>query len=340
MPLFGSAVSTVAVAAGPVTAGDLGRRDTHLDAGEGFTSARGGFTVAVRSTSPSGGAVLDVSLTGGAPTGTAPIADPTARTRPVPQVSGYDYSVGEPAILGSVPDTAGASYDKACTGGYAIAGDSGFFLTTAHACRTGISADGSIRGDAGYHGDIYYSNPRDPLSLMLMCPGNNAHRDVINPITGARPGSGLVTGSIRSVDQPAGYVMAEMGIYTGWTEGKVVGTARGPNGSSPSCTTARLPRATSAAPSGAPRTATSEPWEPSSTSVARAAPATALSRDPLPVRRLPALVRHTAGPSDLRQLRAQHARLRKHRHVRLRRPHHRQGRRLASLSALRSPMPE
>ena len=34
MPLFGSAVSTAVVAAGPVKAGDLTRRDTHLDAGE------------------------------------------------------------------------------------------------------------------------------------------------------------------------------------------------------------------------------------------------------------------------------------------------------------------
>jgi hypothetical protein len=167
------------------------------------------------------------------------VAPASAEIRPVPQASGYDYSVGEPAILGSVAGTAGAYYDKACTGGYAIAGDSGFFLTTAQNCRVGISADGSIRGDAGYHGDIFYSNPRDPLSLITMRSGNDAHQDVVDPITGARPGSGLVIGWTRSVDQPAGYVIGKMGIDTGWTEGKVVGTAPGPNGTSLLCTTAR-----------------------------------------------------------------------------------------------------
>jgi hypothetical protein len=82
MPLFGSAVSTAVVAAGPVKAGDLTRRDTHLDAGESFTSTGGGFTVAVRSTSPSGGAVLDVSLAGSSSTGTAPVGDTTAKPAP------------------------------------------------------------------------------------------------------------------------------------------------------------------------------------------------------------------------------------------------------------------
>ncbi|MBD8611184.1 Ig-like domain repeat protein [Frigoribacterium sp. CFBP 13729] len=84
MPLFGSSVSTAVVAAGPVKAGDLTRRDTHLDAGESFTSTGGGFTVTVRSTStsPSGGAVLDVSLAGGTPTGTAPVGDTAGRPAP------------------------------------------------------------------------------------------------------------------------------------------------------------------------------------------------------------------------------------------------------------------
>ena len=93
MPLTGSAVSTVVVAAGPVRAGDMTRRDAHLDAGESFTSTGGGFTVAVRSTSPSGGAVLDVSLAGGggsgpglaAPAGgQAPVAKPAPVTPVTP----------------------------------------------------------------------------------------------------------------------------------------------------------------------------------------------------------------------------------------------------------------
>jgi hypothetical protein len=86
IPLSGTAVSTVAVAAGPVGAGDLTRRDTHLDAGESFTSTGGGFTVAVRSASPSAGAVLDVTLAGGTSTGTAPVGD-TAQGPAPKQVS-------------------------------------------------------------------------------------------------------------------------------------------------------------------------------------------------------------------------------------------------------------
>jgi hypothetical protein len=162
-----------------------------------------------------------------------------AEIRPVRQASGYDYSAGEPAILGSIAGTAGAYYDKACTGGYAVAGDSGFFLTTATACQYMIASDRSVRGDAGYHGDIYYSNPRDALSLIQMRPGNDAHQDVVDPVTGARPGSGLVIGWTRSVDQPAGYVIGKMGIDTGWTEGRVLGTAAGPNGTTLLCTDAR-----------------------------------------------------------------------------------------------------
>ena len=193
-------------------------------------------TSPLRRTSWTAGAVLSAAVALAAVGSAAPAS---AEVRPVPQAVGYDYSAGEPAILDSVGGTAGAYYDKACTGGYAVAGDSGFFLTTAQTCRTGISADGSVRGDAGYHGDIYYSNPSDPLSLIKMRPGNDAHQDVVDPITGARPGSGLVVGWTRSVDQPAGYVIGKMGIDTGWTEGRVLGTAAGPNGTTLLCTDAR-----------------------------------------------------------------------------------------------------
>lgn len=65
LTLAGSTVSTVALAVGLDAGRDPSRRDTHLDAGESFTSANGGFTVSVRSMTPSGGAVLDVSLAGG-----------------------------------------------------------------------------------------------------------------------------------------------------------------------------------------------------------------------------------------------------------------------------------
>jgi hypothetical protein len=169
----------------------------------------------------------------------APNAIPaSAEIRPVPEASGYDYSAGEPAIWGSVGGTAGAYFDKACTGGYAIAGDSGFFLTTAAACGFMIAADGSIRGDAGYHADVFARRDADPTVLLRMRPGNDAHQLLVDPITGEMPGSGRVQGWTRSVDQPVGLLVGKMGIDTGWTEGRILGTAPGRFGELLLCTDA------------------------------------------------------------------------------------------------------
>ena len=66
LTLSGTVTSTVALAVGLDSKRDPSRRDTHLDAGESFTSANAGFTVSVRSMTPSGGAVLDVTLAGAA----------------------------------------------------------------------------------------------------------------------------------------------------------------------------------------------------------------------------------------------------------------------------------
>jgi hypothetical protein len=162
----------------------------------------------------------------------------SAEIRPVLDASGYDYSPGEPAIWGSVAGTAGAYYDKACSGGYAIAGDSGFFLTTAAACGFMIAADGSIRGDAGYHADVFARRDADPTVLLRMRPGNDAHQVLVDPITGAMPGNGLVQGWTRSIDQPVGLLVGKMGIDTGWTEGRVLGTAPGRFGEQLLCTDA------------------------------------------------------------------------------------------------------
>jgi hypothetical protein len=118
MPLSGSAVSTAVVAAGPVKAGDLTRRDTHLDAGESFTSTGGGFTVSVRSTSLSGGAVLDVSLAGGTPTGTAPVSDTAGRPAPKQQVAATTTVLGADRAR----QTWGSSTTATITAKVAIAG--------------------------------------------------------------------------------------------------------------------------------------------------------------------------------------------------------------------------
>lgn len=157
---------------------------------------------------------------------------------PVGQAVGYDYSPGEPAIWGSIGGTAGAYYDKACTGSYAIAGDSGFFLLAARTCSTGLASDGSIRGDAGYHADAVSWRSNDPTVLLRMRPGNDAHQLLVDPLTGNMPGDGAVRGWTRSADQRNGMLIGKMGIDTGWTEGRILGTAPGSFGELLLCTDA------------------------------------------------------------------------------------------------------
>lgn len=169
------------------------------------------------------------------------LATPTAATAeimPVPDASGYDYSAGEPAIWGSTGGTVGGYVDKACSGGYAIAGDSGFFLTTAAACGFMIAADGSIRGDAGYYADVFARRDSDPTVLLRMRAGDDAHQILADPLTGETPGDGRIEGWTASVDQPVGLLVGKMGIDTGWTEGRVLGTAPGRFGELLLCTDA------------------------------------------------------------------------------------------------------
>lgn len=158
---------------------------------------------------------------------------------PVPEAQAYDYSAGEPAIWGSVGGTAGAYVDKACTGGYAIAGDSGVFLTTATACGFMIAADGSIRGDAGSYADVFARRDDEPTALLRLRTGNDAHQLVTDPITGATPGDGRVQGWTPSEEQPMGFLVGKMGIDTGWTEGRILGVAPGRFGELLLCTDAR-----------------------------------------------------------------------------------------------------
>ncbi|MET4052522.1 hypothetical protein ABID81_001892 [Frigoribacterium sp. PvP054] len=94
----GSVTSTVALAVGLDAKADPSRRDTHLDAGESFTSADSGFTVSVRSMSPSGGAVLDVTLAGAAkqtPT-VAPTPAPATATTSTLSVDRTRQTYGSP----------------------------------------------------------------------------------------------------------------------------------------------------------------------------------------------------------------------------------------------------
>ncbi|MFK4805815.1 hypothetical protein ACI3KX_08105 [Microbacterium sp. ZW CA_36] len=162
----------------------------------------------------------------------------TAEIRPVPEAQGYDYVAGEPAIWGSIAGSVGAYYDKACSGGYAVAGDSGFFLTTAAMCGVGLAPDGSIRADAGYYADVFARRDTDPLVLLKVRPGNDAFQILVDPLTGEMPGTGRVQGWTRSADQPVGLLVGKMGIDTGWTEGRILGIAPGRFGEYLLCTDA------------------------------------------------------------------------------------------------------
>jgi len=152
-----------------------------------------------------------IALVGAAPAG--------AEIRPVPEASGYDYSAGEPAILGGAAGTAGAYYDRGCSGSYAIAGDSGFFLLTA--CLG--STDGTVRGDAGYYADVAAYRQAEPTQMTKMRPGNDAHQNVIDPITTKVPGDGLIRGWTPTSQQTSGMLVGKMGIGSGWTEGRITG---------------------------------------------------------------------------------------------------------------------
>ncbi|WP_209559364.1 Ig-like domain repeat protein [Frigoribacterium sp. PvP032] len=145
MPLSGTAVSTAVVAAGPVKAGDLTRRDTHLDAGESFTSADGGFTVAVRSTSPSAGAVLDVSLAGGTPTGVAPAGDTAGRPAPKQVAAETTTTLGTDRARqtwGTMP-TAALTATVAVAGGATPAGSVAFVDGTTTLATVPVATGGT-----------------------------------------------------------------------------------------------------------------------------------------------------------------------------------------------------
>lgn len=175
--------------------------------------------------------VLGLTLAGAAPSAIAEI-------RPVPDASGYEYVVGAPAIWGSVGGTVGAYFDAVCSGGFAIAGDSGVFLTTAGACGIGIASDRSIRGDAGYFADVVARRDTEPTVLIRIRPGNDAFQLLVDPLTGRFPSDGRVQGWMRSIDQVSGLLVGKMGVDTGWTEGRILGTAPGRYGELLLCTDA------------------------------------------------------------------------------------------------------
>jgi hypothetical protein len=192
IPLSGTAVSTVAVAAGPVEAGDLTRRDTHLDAGESFTSTGGGFTVSVRSASPSAGAVLDVSLAGtastgtAAPVGTSPVGDTAQRPAPKQVAAATTTTLGTDRARqtwGTNP-TATVTATVAVAGGAAAAGSVAFVDGTTTLATVPVTEGGT----AAFR-----------LAASL-APGAHSLRAVFSPAA-ADQGASTSTGTTVTVDK-------------------------------------------------------------------------------------------------------------------------------------------
>jgi hypothetical protein len=148
----------------------------------------------------------------------------------------YNYLVGHPAN----PDNT-----SLCTGGYAVAGGSGVFATTAGHCsvlangqgRVGARVWGTqepygtiIRNDR--RGDFYTTNTFDG-ALIQLDPDDTAYQIVVDPIGGGRPGGdGRVRGYYANSGLSAGLAIGKMGRTTGWTEGVITAwqTVVYPNG--------------------------------------------------------------------------------------------------------------
>jgi hypothetical protein len=133
--------------------------------------------------------------------------------------TGYVFRPGDPMIF-SNGGTASGSYEGACTGGYAVAGDSGTFLLGPRSCSVIFS---SVRGSDRLFGWTHSQNYPDGNALVREIPGDDAYQIVRDPLTGRSPGDGRIVGWTASAAQPAGMLVGKMGIGTGWTEGRVTG---------------------------------------------------------------------------------------------------------------------
>jgi hypothetical protein len=140
---------------------------------------------------------------------------------PASAAGGYDYSPGEPMIMDN-GGTADGGYEQVCSGGYAIAGDSGFFLLGGQ-CST--VSPWAVRNNDGYYAERVYSpaSLRDASQIFRMVPDDDAHQYVADPLTGRQPGDGKIVGFTRTVDQRPGMLVGKMGVGSGWTEGTITG---------------------------------------------------------------------------------------------------------------------
>lgn len=147
-------------------------------------------------------------------------AVPVATATPAEAMSGgYFFRPGDPMIF-SNGGTASGLYEGKCTGGYAIYGDSGYFLTGTKQCSVIFS---SVRGTDRIFGNVVAKNEPDGNALIRELPGDDSYQIVRDPLTGQTPGDGKIVGWTASNQQAEGMLVGKMGVGTGWTEGRITG---------------------------------------------------------------------------------------------------------------------
>ncbi len=132
---------------------------------------------------------------------------------------GYFFHPGDPMIFSNA-GTAAGGYEGRCTGGYAIYGDSGYFLTGTKQCSVTFA---TVRGTDRDYGRVLYKNEPDGNALIRMLPGDDSYQIVRDPLTGRTPGDGKIVGWTASNKQAHGMLVGKMGVGTGWTEGRILG---------------------------------------------------------------------------------------------------------------------
>lgn len=132
---------------------------------------------------------------------------------------GYFFNPGDPMIFSNA-GTAAGGYEGKCTGGYAIYGDSGYFLTGTKQCSVIFD---NVRGTDRVYGRVVHKNEPDGNALIRMEPGDDSYQIVRDPITGRTPGDGKIVGWTASNQQGHGMLVGKMGVGTGWTEGRILG---------------------------------------------------------------------------------------------------------------------
>lgn len=128
----------------------------------------------------------------------------------------YYFLPGHPVYFDNGGTASGLYYGK-CTGGYAIAGTDGTFITSAH-CHVIYS---SVRGEDRTFGRLAFVN--GTTTLIREDPDDDALQIVVDPTSGLAPSDGRVVGYMSTSEQTLGTLVGKMGAGSGWTEGNIIG---------------------------------------------------------------------------------------------------------------------